>query len=44
MIPAGSNLIQIWTGSKLPFVQLDERLPAYERQAPSRDVFLSSLG
>jgi hypothetical protein len=32
-------VIQIWTGSKLAFVQLDERLPAHERQAPSRDVF-----
>jgi hypothetical protein len=32
-------VVQIWTSSKLPFVSLDERLPAYERQAPSRDVF-----
>jgi hypothetical protein len=32
-------VIQIWTASKLPFIKLDERLPTYERQAPSRDAF-----
>jgi hypothetical protein len=32
-------VIQIWTASKLPFVDIDGRLPAYERQAPSRDAF-----
>ena len=32
-------VVQIWTASRLPFVKLDEGLPSYERQAPSRDVF-----
>ena len=32
-------VVQIWTAAKLPFVTLDPQLPAYERQAPSRDVF-----
>ena len=31
-------VVQIWTQSKLPFVKLNERLPTYERQVPSRDV------
>jgi hypothetical protein len=32
-------VVQIWTSSKLPFVKLNQQLPSYERQAPSRDVF-----
>ena len=32
-------VVQIWTASKLPFVELNEQLPSYERQAPSRDAF-----
>lgn len=32
-------VVQIWTASKLSFVTLNEQLPAYERQAPSRDAF-----
>jgi hypothetical protein len=32
-------VVQIWTASRMPFVKLDDRVPAYARQAPSRDVF-----